>query len=139
MASWDDVRRIAATLPHTEETVRWDNTTWAVANPRRPSAKPKAYVWERPLRKRDIDELGPAAPGDQPILAVRTADVGVKDALIADDPAVFFTIPHFNHYPAVLVLLDAIDTDELEEVMTDAWLTQAPAPVRDEFLATHGE
>jgi hypothetical protein len=135
MASWDDVRRIAATLPHTEETVRWDNTTWAVANPRRPSAKPKGFAWERPLRKRDIEDLGPGAP-DGPILAVSTADVGVKDALIADDPAVYFTIPHFNNYAAVLVLLDVIGADELEEVMTDAWLCQAPPAVRDEFLAS---
>ena len=72
---------------------------------------------------------------DGPILCVRVADEGVKQALIADDPAVYFTIPHFDGYPAVLVLLDRIGVPELEEVITEAWLLRAQKRLAQAFLA----
>jgi hypothetical protein len=62
------------------------------------------------------------------------ADVGVKEALVADDPAVYFTTPHFNGYPAVLVRLDEIEPAELEELLADAWLARAPKRLARQFL-----
>ena len=69
------------------------------------------------------------------ILGVRVSDEGVKFALIADEPGVYFTTPHFDGYPAVLVRLAEIAVRDLEELITEAWLTQAPKKLVQEFLA----
>ncbi|GAA3395058.1 MmcQ/YjbR family DNA-binding protein [Cryptosporangium minutisporangium] len=129
MATWDDVRRLALALPETSESVSYGAPAWKVRN--------KGFVWDRPLRKADHDQLGAAAP-DGPVLGVQVADEGVKAALIADDPDVFFTIPHFDGYPAVLVRLDRIGVEELAEVVTEAWLLRAPKRVAKAFLDAHG-
>ena len=122
MATWEDVGRIVAELPETAE-----------ASPRNWRVRKKLIVWERPLRKADYAALGDDAPeGD--ILGARVADEGVKFALIADDPGVYFTTPHFDGYPAVLVRLAEISVPELEELITDAWLAQAPKTLSREFL-----
>ena len=119
MATWDDVRRIATELPEAVDDPGTDRTTtaWRIGR--------KAFVWERPLRRGDIEALGAAAPTG-PILAARVSDEGAKQALVADAPDIYFTTPHFNGYPAVLVQLDQIDVDELRELMTEAWLARAP-------------
>ena len=127
MASWDEVRHIALALPETTERESRGNLQWCVAG--------KLFVWERPLRKTDLAVLGSAAP-DGPILGARVEDEGVKLALIADQPDVYFTIPHFNGYPAVLVRLDVIDEDELTELATEAWLLRAPKKLAREFLGS---
>lgn len=124
VATWEDVRRIALALPETSEHSSRGSASWSVSD--------KGFVWERPLGKSDIKALGAAAP-DGPILGARVADVGVKAALIADDPAVYFTTPHFDGYPAVLILLDRIDVAELDEIITEAWLTRAPKRLAKEF------
>ncbi|MEU0958558.1 MmcQ/YjbR family DNA-binding protein [Micromonospora aurantiaca] len=118
MATWEDVRRIALGLPETTERPTYDEApAWRVRD--------KSFVWERPLRRGELDALGDAAP-DGPILGARVPDLGAKEALIADDPAVYFTTPHFDGYPAVLVRLDRIDVDELTELVTEAWYARAP-------------
>jgi len=129
MATWDDVRRIALELPETNEGQTRGNLFWRVRD--------QGFVWERPLRKTDLEALGAAAP-EGPILGVRVEHLGAKEALLADDPAVFFTIPHFDGYPAVLVLLEEIALDELEEVIVDAWLARAPKRVAQKYLADRG-
>ncbi|ALG11787.1 MmcQ/YjbR family DNA-binding protein [Kibdelosporangium phytohabitans] len=127
MAEWDDVRRVAMALPAAAESVAGDGTVrWQV--------KDKLFVWERPLRESDLAALGDDAP-DGPILGARVADVGVKEALIAEDPAVYFTTPHFDGYPAVLVRLPEIAVAELDELITEAWLTRAPKRMTEEYLA----
>jgi hypothetical protein len=125
MAGWADVRRLALALP---EAVQRDGGTrdWRVRD--------KGFVWERPLRKADLAALGDDAPTG-PILGVRVADVGVKEALIADRPTVYFTTPHFDGYPAVLVRLEEIDVDELGEIVEAAWLVQAPKRLAAAYLA----
>ncbi|MDG3010193.1 MmcQ/YjbR family DNA-binding protein [Rhodococcus sp. D2-41] len=128
MATWDDVRRIALALPEAQEGTAWGNTAWRV--------RKAMFVWERPLHRPDLEALGDAAP-DGPILGVRVPDVGAKEALIADSPRVYFTVPHFDGYPAVLVLLDEIEVDELEEVIVEAWLCRAPKRLAREYLAAH--
>ncbi len=122
MATWEDVRRIALALPETSEESPHD---WRV--------KGKLMVWERPLRRGDLEALGDAAP-DGPILGVRVSDVGAKEALVADEPDVFFTTPHFNGYPAVLVRLDRIDAAELGELVVEAWLDRAPKRLVKAYL-----
>jgi hypothetical protein len=126
VATWNDVRRLALALPETAEDARHGNMAWGVKN--------KVFVWERPLRKGDYEALGDDAP-DGPILGVRTADEGEKLALIEEDPAVFFTTPHFTGYPAILVQLDAIKVPRLKELLTEAWLVQAPKRVAAAYLS----
>ena len=122
VATWDDVGRIVGELPETAE-----------ASPRNWRVRKKLIAWERPLRKADYAALGADAPeGD--ILGARVADEGVKFALIADDPGVYFTTPHFDGYPAVLVRLAEIGVPELEELITEAWLAQAPKTLSRKFL-----
>lgn len=125
VATWDDVRRLASALPGVEERAG-DAVQWRVGD--------RLFVWERPLRRADLEALGDAAPAGD-VLAVRVADLGVKEALVADSPACF-TTPHFHGYPAVLVRLDEVPPDELEELVTEAWLSRAPARLVAEQLGT---
>ncbi|WP_096286651.1 MmcQ/YjbR family DNA-binding protein [Mycobacterium ahvazicum] len=125
MATWDDVARIVDELPLTREQSPHD---WRVGK--------KLLAWERPLRVSDRAALaanGVQAPeGD--ILGVWVSDEGVKFALVADEPDIYFTTPHFDGYPAVLVRLAAIDVRGLEELITEAWLTRAPKKLVQEYL-----
>src|SRR3982074_1314523 len=84
----------------------------------------KGFVWERPLHPSDVEALGDRAPTG-PILGARVEHLVAKEALLADDPRVFFTTPHFDGYPAVLVRLERIAIGDLEEVVTEAWLARA--------------
>ncbi|QYN16488.1 MmcQ/YjbR family DNA-binding protein [Amycolatopsis sp. DSM 110486] len=129
MSTWDDVARLGAQLPGTELVVKRDTRSWGV--------KGKAYAWERPLRKTDLDALGDAAPAGD-VLAVRVPDVGAKEALLADEPGVFFTTPHFNGYPAVLVRLTEIDLPTLEEALVEGWLCRVPKKVGKQYLEERG-
>jgi len=122
VASWDDVARIVGELAETTE-----------ASPRTWRVRKKLMVWERPLRKADYEALGDDAPNGD-VLGARVADEGVKFALIADDPTVYFTTPHFDGYPMVLVRLAEIGVPELTELVTDAWLAQAPKTLVRKFL-----
>jgi hypothetical protein len=126
VADWDDVARIVGELPETAE-----------ASPRTWRVRKKLIAWERPLRKADYEALGDAAP-DGDILGARVPDEGVKFALIADDPSVYFTTPHFDGYPAVLVRLAEIGVPELTELITEAWLAQAPKTLAKAFLQNDG-
>lgn len=130
MATWDDVRRIALELPETSETTSRGTAVWQV--------KDKGFVWDRPLRRSDHEALGAAAP-DGPILGVRVADLGVKEALLADDPDVYFTTPHFDGFPAVLVRLDVIAVDDLYELIVEAWFTRAPKRLAKAYLEASGK
>ena len=98
--------------------------------------KDKLFVWERPLRPTEIESLGDAAP-DGSILGARVEHVGAKDALLADDPRLFFTTPHFDGFPAILVHLERIAIDDLQEVVTEAWLVRAPRRLADAYLDEH--
>lgn len=71
------------------------------------------------------------------ILAVRVSGGAETQSLIDADPAVYFTVDHYRGYPAVLVRLPAIDVDELRELLTDGWRTQAPRTLVTIFDADH--
>src|SRR3712207_6413132 len=90
MATWDDVARICLALPGTTESTTYGGRSWKVAD--------QLFVWERPLRKRDREELGDAAPTG-PVLGARVPDEGAKRALVAGEPDVYFTTAHFDGYP----------------------------------------
>jgi hypothetical protein len=130
MATWDDVSRIAGALPETVESAGSDDLlSWKVRN--------KAIAWDRPLRKSDLAALaavGEAAP-DGPILGVWVPDLNMKEALLAEDPAVYFTTPHFNGYPAVLVRLGEIDVGQLRDLLEESWLGRAPKRLAAKYLA----
>lgn len=126
MATWDDVRRIALALPETvERSSRDGRLDWRV--------KDKPFTWERPLRKSDLAALGDTAP-DGPILGAHVPDLGAKEALLADDPEVYFTTPHFDGYAAILVRLGRIGVPELEELLVEAWLHRAPKRLAKAYL-----
>jgi hypothetical protein len=125
VASWDDVRRIALALPESGERSSRGLAQWRVRD--------KLFVWERPLRASEVRALGEQAP-DGPILGARVEHLGAKEALLADDSGVFFTTPHFEGYPAVLVRLERIALDELEELIVEAWLARAPKTLAREYV-----
>ena len=125
VATWDDVRRLALAMPQTHERLSRGHLQWRV--------KEKLFVWERPLRPSDLVALGDAAP-DGPILGARVEHLGAKEALLADDPQLFFTTPHFDGYPAILVRLRRIELDELQELVVEAWLARAPKRLADAYL-----
>jgi hypothetical protein len=125
VATWDDVRRMALELPETSEQISRENRHWRV--------KDKLFVWERPLRRSDLEALGESAPAG-PILGARVEHLVAKEALLADDPDMFFTTPHFDGYPAVLVQLDEIGLEDLREVIVEAWLARAPKRLAKAYI-----
>jgi hypothetical protein len=127
MATWRDVRRYALALPGTTEEERGDGKAAWIVNK-------KFFTWERPLRAADVAALGDAAP-DGPILGVRTHDLEMKEAMLQSDPKIYFTTPHFDGYPAVLIRLDKIPARELKEVVEEAWLASAGKRAVAEFLS----
>ena len=125
MASWDDVRRIALALPEATEKPMHGQASWRVRD--------KLFVWERPLRAGEIEALGAAAP-DGPILSARVEGFVAKEALIADEPDLYFTTPHFDRSATVLVRLERIGIPDLEELIAEAWLSRAPKRLAQAYL-----
>jgi hypothetical protein len=116
MADQDDVRRIALSLPQTIEAE--DRFAFSVVH----NGKQKGILWVWHQR---VEPKKPRVPRPD-VVAIRVANESEKETLLASDPDKFFTEPHYNGFPAVLVRLAAIERDELAELITDAWLCQAP-------------
>jgi hypothetical protein len=127
MPTIDDVARTALALPDVTEGQRHGHRTWFVGK--------KAFAWERPFSKADLKRFGDEIPPTGPILAVSVEDLGEKEAVLAANPGAFFTIAHFEGYPAVLIQLDVVTAKALGEVIVDGWLTCAPAKLAAEYLA----
>ena len=125
MATWEDVARLALALPETEESTSYGNTAWKVRG--------KSFVWARPLSKADLKRLGGTGP-EGPIVAAYVDDLAEKEAVLAANPAVMFTIEHFNGFPAVLILLEQVALEALEAAIVDAWLARAPKTLVEEYL-----
>jgi hypothetical protein len=131
VATWDQLSRIALALPEADERLsRAGNRQWRVQGK-------KMFLWERPLGKSDLRALGEAAPTG-PILGVRVEHLIAKEAILASDPAVYFTIPHFDNFSAVLVRLPEIAVPELEELAAEAWMSVAPKRLAAAFLKERG-
>jgi hypothetical protein len=117
MADQEDVRRIALSLPETLESGLGFRVRNASA---KSGSKQFAWVWHERVRPGR-----PRVPRPD-VLAVRVADQADKEILLSSDRAKFFTEPHYDGFPAVLVRLSAVEEDELRELITDAWRSQAP-------------
>jgi hypothetical protein len=111
MATEADVRAIALSLPGTTEGQSYQTPSYKVAG--------KGF-----LRLRTEAEGG---------LVVFVYDMGEKEALLTSNPKAFFTTPHYDGWPIVLVNLDEVDHDELRELITDSWLIKAPPRLRRQF------
>jgi hypothetical protein len=129
MATWDDVARIALALPEATEEPLHGRRAWRIRG--------RLFAWDRPLRGADLAALGERAP-DGPILGARVPDESARRALIAASPDIYFTIPHFDGYAAVLVRLERIPVDELEELIVESWLLRAPVRLAREYAAARG-
>jgi len=126
MVSLEEVGRLASAMPGVTEGDRHGHRTWSVAG--------KSFLWERPFSKADIKRFGSAAPPEGPIIAVAVEDLGEKEAVLAEQRRGFFTIPHFNGYPAVLIQLNLVLKRPLREAIVDGWLACAPQALADEYL-----
>ena len=120
MATQADARRIALSLAGTEEAE--NRFAFSVRN----KDKLKGFIWvwnERVVPKQ------PRVPNPG-VLAARVATLVDKDMMISAEPTKFFTEPHYNGYPAVLVRLGEVSVAELRAVITEAWRCQAAQPVK---------
>ena len=118
MATQAEVRRIAMSFPDVEEAS--DRFAFSV----RSKDKLKGFVWvwmERVAPKK------PRVPNPG-VIAVRVPNLGQKELLLSADPKKFFTEPHYNGFPAVLVRLDAVSVADLKLLIADAWQCQAAKP-----------
>jgi hypothetical protein len=121
VATWAQVSKAALALPLVEEK----GHEWRV--------KGKLLAWERPLRPTDLREVG-----DQGVvLGFRTDGIDAKEAFLLEEPEACFATSHFNGYPAVLVRLAKLRAPLLRELMTEAWLVQAPKTAVKAYLADH--
>jgi len=129
MATLEDAALLIARLPEVvegEDKHGHGHRTWAVGG--------KVFAWERPFSKADIKRYGDEVPPEGPILALTVPDLAEKEAILATGSPGFFTIAHFNGYKAYLIQLQVADPADLEEAITDAWLSQAPPALAAEYL-----
>lgn len=126
MATFDDVDRLATQFPDVSVGTRYGNRSWSVGR--------TVFTWERPFSKADLKRFGDETPPSGPILALVAEDLNDKAAILAAHPQSCFSISHFDNFAAVLVHLDAVESNELADLLEDAWLAAAPATVGRSYL-----
>lgn len=116
MATQDDVRRISLSLPGAEEA--GNHFAFEVLN--KGKLRGFAWVW--------MERITPKKPrvANPGVVAIRVSNLGQKDLMISAEPAKYFTEPHYNGFPAVLVRLNAVTVPDLEFGITEAWRCMAP-------------
>ena len=133
MATMADLNALAMAMPQTTKEVSEDG---------RPSylVHGKMYCFHRSRRPDAVDPASVERMAD--VLMFRVADLDVKELILSDDRGVYFTTPHFNGYPAVLMRipsLERLEREELRELVAEAWLTRAQKRVAKAWLAEQGE
>jgi len=113
MATWDDVEAVMAGLANAIEGEHHGGRTWFVNG--------RAFAWDRPYSKADLKRFGGVPPAAEPILALATADLHEKEAILASGVAGVFTIEHFNGYKAFLVELNVVSPKSLKQLITEAY------------------
>jgi len=132
MARMADLDELALAMPQTTKELSEDG---------RPSyhVHGKLFCIHRNRRADAIDPETGERLDD--VLMFRVADLGVKELLLSDARGVYFTTPHFDGYPAVLVRipdLERLDREELGDMVAEAWLTKAQKRAAKAWLAEHG-
>jgi len=122
----DDVRQIAGRLPGVQEGIGAQFSMTVDVK-----GKAKGFVWT--WRER-IDPKRARVLNDS-VLAVSVPNLAAKEVLLASDQNVFFTEPHYNGYPAVLVRLERVALGELEDLILEAWRCKAPKSLQAELEA----
>ena len=117
MTTFDEVAEFALTLPETTSTPSYGGAPALRVNN-------KMFARLRGEMAEDLDDSTGEPYGE--VLMVGTSDLGEKEALLESDPAAYFTVPHYDGYPAVLVRLAVADGDELRELLVEAWIRHAP-------------
>jgi hypothetical protein len=113
MLTLDEIARMALGFPDVVEVERRGNRAWNLGN--------KCFAWERPFTKADLKRFGTDPVPDGEILGVRVADLHEKEALLAAPPKGFFTISHFDGWPAVLIQLRVAGKKPVREALLDAY------------------
>lgn len=123
----DDAAAIAAGLPGVVVGTKWNKRTWMVGE--------RGFAWQRPFSKADLKRYGDETPPSGEIFAVSVANLDEKDALLAIGLPGFFTIPHFNGFPAVLIELRLARTADVRAVIVDGWRTVATPELQAKLAA----
>lgn len=123
MADLNDLQRIALSLPET--TQGEGQIAFGVNN----KGKSKGFAW---AWMECVDPKKPKVPNPE-VIAIRVRNTLEKEMLIDAEPTKFFTEPHYKGFPAILVRLAAVEADELESLLINAWRCQAPTALVERF------
>jgi hypothetical protein len=129
LTSYEDLERFALTLPETTTGPSYGGAPALRVNK-------KMFARLRGEMADQVDDLTGEPYGD--VLMVRVSDLGEKEAVLASDERAYFTVSHYDGYPAVLVRLAFADEQELRELLVEAWLRTAPKRAVKAFEETAG-
>lgn len=129
MATYQEAEELALTLPETTSSPSY-NASPALRVNKSMLARLRVEMAE------EYDEMTGSPFGE--ILMLKVADLGEKEALVASDPDVFFTVPHYDGYAAVLIRLALIPVGELREMITESWMNLAPKRARKVYVERGG-
>jgi hypothetical protein len=130
VATMADLDALALAMPQATKEVKDGRPAYLVHG--------KLFILHRSRRPDAVDPETGERLDD--VLMFRVADEGVKELLLSDGRGVYFTTPHFNGYPAVLVRIGALaklDREELRDLVAEAWLTRAQKRIAKAWLAEH--
>ena len=126
MATRADIRRISLSLPEVVEA----ETDFAFSVPVK--GKPKGFAW---VWKERVDPKKARVPNPA-VLAIRVANVGQRNVMIAAEPKKFFTEPHYEGFPAVLVRIAEVTVGQMRLLLEEGWRCMAPPELQARSATT---